>query len=332
MNHTSRKRGEHRTDDEVQKEIDNTVRITNAWENFVKVRRGWKSSGKPLEELLDYSSKLMSLLGEAGSVYNFRQDLIEQNLSNIVEGLKTVGIKMKTATEEITPSPNNEESEPKGPSLEEQKQKLMKQLEDLIKTEMEMLVGLAMKDPKCYQIWFHRKWMFVKIWEVETKLKIEGTISKKCVAMDIKICDKFLLKDERNFHAWNYRCFLIKYQMDRFPNEALATVEKELSFLQSKLESNFSNYSAIHFKTKYLILREQLKNPESFSKLEDDKIPIPWEIVKTEVNFASEGLFIAPYEQSLWIYLAWLLSRRKLWAVQKVTSSLQSLNCQKAVS
>ena len=35
--------------------------------------------------------------------------------------------------------------------------------------------------------------------EVETKLKIEGTISKKCVAMDIKICDKFLLKDERNF-------------------------------------------------------------------------------------------------------------------------------------
>ena len=323
MNHSSRRRGEQRSDDEVKKEEDMTVRITAAWETFIKARRGWKDSGKPLPELLDYSAKLLALLGEASSVFNFRQDLISEAFAELLRGFSALAQAKQAAPaepKEAEPADGQPEAPP-GDSAEEKQAALMKRLEELIKSEMEMLVGLALRDPKCYQIWHHRKWMFEKIWEVENALKIQGVVSKKCVAQDIKICDKFLARDERNFHAWNYRCFLTKYLIDRFPAEALATVERELGFLQGKLESNFSNYSAIHFKTKYLVLREQLKAPALLAKLPDDQVAVPWATVAQEVAFCKEGLFIAPYEQSLWIYLSWLLCRRKLWAIQKVASA-----------
>lgn len=323
MNHSSRRRGEQRSDEEVKKEEDMTVRITAAWETFIKARRGWKDSNKPLAELLDYSAKLLALLGEASSVFNFRQDLISEAFADILRGFSALAQqKIEAPAEKQDPEQTDAQKEaPHEMSLVEKRASLMKRLEDLIKNEMEMLVGLAMRDPKCYQIWHHRKWMFQKIWEVEQALMIQGAVSKKCIAMDIKICDKFLAKDERNFHAWNYRSFLIKYLIDRFPAEALATVEQELKFLHSKLEANFSNYSAIHFKTKYLVLREQLKHPELLAKLSDEQVSVAWDIVSQEVDFCKVGLFIAPYEQSLWIYLNWLLCRKKVWAVQKVIAT-----------
>ncbi len=329
MNHSSRRRGELRSDEEVKKEEDMTIRITAAWETFIKARRGWRDSGKPLAELLDYSSKLLALLGEASSVFNFRQDLISEAFAEILRGFASLA---QTKSEPPAEKRESEETAPqqetaREESFEEKKAAWMKRLEDLIKNEMEMLVGLAMRDPKCYQIWHHRKWMFEKIWEVEKALKIQGTVSKKCVAMDIKICDKFLTKDERNFHAWNYRCFLIKYLIDRFPAEALATIEQELKFLHGKLEVNFSNYSAIHFKTKYLILREQLQHPQQLASLSDEQVSIPWTVIAQEVDFCKVGLFIAPYEQSLWIYLSWLLSRKKVWAVLRVVLADSRQTC-----
>lgn len=408
MNHSSRKRGETRSEEELQKEKEYSGKITQAWDTFIKVRKGWKESEKTIDELLDYSVKLMGLISEASSVYNFRQDLLNEKFTILLKGFKELAkrkaelehkakeqghshdahshagdhhkhpkkegahadkegsqnkgeeAKKSIPHEEITgnkelvqnskesqPTIKNTENQPsadkkesegapaenkepeKTPEekLKEDKAKLMSELENIIKFEMEMLVGLAMKDPKCYQIWHHRKWMFAKIWEIESALGIQGVVSKKCVAMDLKICDKFLAKDERNFHAWNYRCFLINYQLERFPGEAVQILTNELKFLQTKLEANFSNYSALHFKTKYLLLLEKYKHPGRYpEEIGDDGIPLTLDIIRKELEFVKEGLFIAPFEQSLWIYLGWLLDRKRVWVVSgaKVETSTPS--------
>lgn len=339
MNHSSKRRGEVKSAEETAKEEAYAVQINAAWEQFIKVRKDWQQSDKSLDELLEYSAKVLALMSDTSSSINFRQDLMNAKFKELVgrlkEAAKAEALRQKEqetqdkqgsseGQEKATESKAEGQSQPERLQPSE-KEKVMKELETLIKSEFEMLVGLAMKDPKSYQLWHHRKWMFLKIWELECQLGIKGLISRKCVQMDLKICDKFLAKDERNFHAWNYRCFLVNYLLERFPDEALAVIEKELDFLQSKLEANFSNYSAIHFKTKYMLKREALLRPAVFADCEEDQVTLPLDKIKSELSFASEGLFIAPYEQSLWIYVGWLLDRKKLVAVHKAIVEDQKL-------
>ena len=335
MNHSSKKRGEVKSKEEQAKEEAYAQQINAAWDQFIKVRKEWTKSDKSIDELLDYSAKVLALMSDTSSTINFRQDLLNAKFKDLVinlkEAVKQDAIRQKEQEGVEKDASLSNAEKPEEPKTEDklqitepqvsEKDKAMKALETLIKTEFEMLVGLAMKDPKSYQLWHHRKWMFLKIWELECLLGIKGVISKKCVQMDLKICDKFLTKDERNFHAWNYRCFLVNYLLERFPDEALAVIEKELDFLQSKLEANFSNYSAIHFKTKYMLRRETLLRPETFVGCEEDQVTLPLSTLAKEITFASEGLFIAPYEQSLWIYLGWLLDRKRIAAVQSADIS-----------
>lgn len=175
---------------------------------------------------------------------------------------------------------------------------------ELFKNEMAYLVQLALRDPKCYQLWFHRKWIHEKVWKVEKSLKQDGKMTRKFLEGDMKICDKFLSKDERNFHAWNYRSYIVANLMEKFPEDSLQIVENELSFLKTKLDANFSNYSAIHFKSKYLVLKERIEKKIS----SDEQVELSLELIKNELKFVWDGLFIAPFEQALWIYQNWLLS------------------------
>lgn len=62
------------------------------------------------------------------------------------------------------------------------------------------------------------------------------------------ICEKMLKMDERNFHAWNYRIWLIRDVL----NFNTKIISKELEYLKQKIEDNFSNFSAFHFREKHL--------------------------------------------------------------------------------
>lgn len=71
---------------------------------------------------------------------------------------------------------------------------------------------------------------------------------------ELGLCEAMLAKDERNFHVWNYRNWIIK----RIKKPENDVVIKELSFLDTKLEHNFSNFSALHFKSKNLVSKYAL--------------------------------------------------------------------------
>lgn len=321
MNHTGRKRGQKpEPQDAKAKEFE--ARVTGAWLNFIKVRKGWKESTRSVDELLEYCTKLMSIISEASSVYNFRQDLISEKLTQLMKKLKEIAIKEATQQQEAKAEQQAQTTEEPANSPET-KESVMMEMSKLIKSEMELLGTLAKADPKCYQIWYHRKWMFEKIWEVETILKIKGMMSLKCLAADTEVCDKFLIKDERNFHVWNYRSFLTAYRLEKFPQDAVKVLKSELKFFESKLEKNFSNYSAIHFKGKYLLLLSKYLHKQAYETLPDDAIPLGRNRLLKELEFVNKGLTIAPYEQSLWIYLCWLLDRLKVVHISGISKKAQ---------
>ena len=78
---------------------------------------------------------------------------------------------------------------------------------EMIKTELELLVSLIMKDQKSYQLWHYRQWLLENIHKFESLRFKTKDVTKKCLTMELMIVQKFLTKDERNFHAWNYRYF-----------------------------------------------------------------------------------------------------------------------------
>ena len=132
--------------------------------------------------------------------------------------------------------------------------------------------------------------------------------------MELLICRKFLDKDERNFHAWNYRSYIVNFFIEAFPQEKIDLIKNELKYLNEKLNNNFSNFSALHFKSKYIV---QLA---SYEKQEDDLdiVDIGFEIFESEYTIIETGLCMVTYEQSLWIYQRWLSQVYTLQSIESV--------------
>lgn len=93
----------------------------------------------------------------------------------------------------------------------------------------------------------------------------------------MKLCSLFLESDERNFHCWRHRSFIIeKGNLSR---------SAELEFTYEKICSNFSNYSAWHYRSKLIefLYKENQINLDIFKK---------------ELNLIEQALFTDPNDQS----------------------------------
>lgn len=75
---------------------------------------------------------------------------------------------------------------------------------------------------------------------------------------------------------------------------------EELKYTQSKIESNFSNFSAWHYRTKTLaaIWEENGASPEDVKKAKDK-----------EFELVTQALWTDPGDQSGWLYHSWLIGQ-----------------------
>ncbi|OQS03762.1 geranylgeranyl transferase type-2 subunit alpha [Thraustotheca clavata] len=139
--------------------------------------------------------------------------------------------------------------------------------EELGNAECALTQEALMKNPKSYASWFQREWLMK-----------QGLAN---LEKEIKLCDKLLNLDERNFHCWNYRRIVTK--------TAHTPLDEVLAFTMTKIEQNFSNYSA--FQQRSLILPS----------------PLPLEVAMIEIELVKQAVFTEPDDQSNWFYYRWLI-------------------------
>ena len=101
--------------------------------------------------------------------------------------------------------------------------------------------------------------------------------------------------DERNFHCWAYRFYLLEQLTPTDPVELEKFYETELEFLRSTIGHNQSNYSAWHYRSKYLEKLFQA-NPS----LRSTSLTKEWQLVQT-------AIYTDCTDQAAWFYLRWLL-------------------------
>jgi len=147
--------------------------------------------------------------------------------------------------------------------------------------EIELTQQCLMSNPKSYGAWHHRCYSLDQMdsppWQNE-----------------LALCDRFLSMDERNFHCWDYRQMAAK--------KAGQTPEKELEFTRERINTNFSNYSAWHYRSKLLPLTNPNPNKTSSQPIEES-------VHHSELDLVQNAAFTDPDDSSAWLYHTWLVGR-----------------------
>ncbi len=173
---------------------------------------------------------------------------------------------------------------------------------DIIQLDLQFLFPLLLKYPKCYWIWNHRLWLLE-----QATLQLPPTTARSLWEEELGLVGKMLTRDSRNFHGWGYRRMVV----DSLESSALngqSMARKEFHYTTKMIESNLSNFSAWHNRTKLIqrILNEKSASDEERKQMLDDGIAIflvygGTLLTVVELELIHRALF-DPYDQSLWFY------------------------------
>ncbi|OUC48468.1 protein prenyltransferase alpha subunit repeat-containing domain protein [Trichinella nativa] len=164
-------------------------------------------------------------------------------------------------------------SQPKGDELEKHFQE-----------ELNLTKDCLYDNPKSYCVWFHRSWVL-------------GHQSNPNFEKEFLLINEALKLDDRNFHCWDYRRFVCKISK--------RNIEEELAYSETKVNEDFSNYSAWHYRSELL---PQLYPPNDISM---SQYPIAVEKLLEEISLVDNGIFTDPDDQTCWFYRNWLAGKRE---------------------
>jgi geranylgeranyl transferase type-2 subunit alpha len=180
--------------------------------------------------------------------------------------------------------------------------------DQILQTELALTQASLQRNPKAYGAWMHRKWI----------LRYRKPASE-VLQNELVLCATFLQADERNFHCWNYRRFVVACLAGSWSGAwkkppamgtqlanttsstesssqhiPLALLQFEWEFTHSKIQDNFSNFSAFHYRSQLLplIVKEQ---------------PDPVAFWKDELQLVEDAICTEPDDQTAWWYHALLL-------------------------
>ncbi|EEQ42765.1 conserved hypothetical protein, partial [Candida albicans WO-1] len=180
--------------------------------------------------------------------------------------------------------------------------------EDILNQDLNFVLVQLKKFPKCYWIWNHRRWLLfelVKLGKVNWKYEF-GVVSK---LLDL---------DQRNFHGWHYRRFVVENMELECKNDTTLILKinlDEFNYTTLKIQKDFSNFSAWHNRTKLipkiynLIQQQQQKDGKIFGDLPGIELfQNPILLLKNDLEMIKTGVYMSPEDTSVWLYLYWLLT------------------------
>lgn len=164
------------------------------------------------------------------------------------------------------------------------------QINEILEKDLVMTTIALKAHPKVYCIWTHRRWC------LEHTPEGPGTEGDDIHGWRMKnwnqelfVVEKMLSVDARNFHAWNYR----RYVLANMPVKKQDI--EELAYTMKKIQANFSNFSAWHQRSKiYPLLWETNTLDHAKSR-------------KEEFELVRNAMYTDPEDQSVWVYHRWLV-------------------------
>lgn len=158
------------------------------------------------------------------------------------------------------------------------------------------IVHLKLK-PKTYCIWNHRKWCLQN-----------NLTNVELFKSELKLAEKILTVDSRNFHGWAYRRYLISMIEEISDLDLLIS---EFQYTSKMISINFSNYSALHNRTN-LIVKIFNGKDKLFTEDTDSEIKTLFSsklhFLNKELAYFQNAIYTDPEDQAVWLYLNWLFT------------------------
>ncbi|KAL8827627.1 MAG: hypothetical protein Q9170_006939 [Blastenia crenularia] len=172
-------------------------------------------------------------------------------------------------------------------------------IQQYIIDDLAFLMPILRKFPKCYWIWNYRIWLLD-----EASRLLPSATAYDIWQKELALVGKMLSLDSRNFHGWGYRRKVVgelETLSVKTNSPTASMTEREFDYTTKMIESNLSNFSAWHRRSKLIprLLNERNAN-QSEKKAFLDK----------ELELIQRALWADPdsKDQSLWFYHQYLIS------------------------
>jgi len=153
----------------------------------------------------------------------------------------------------------------------------VKKLGKDIMAELAFSRKVALKTPKNYQVWYHRRVIFQWHTEAEAE-KSESIPLEHLIATEKEHIDEILNLDHKNYHAWSYRHWLLK---------TYSSWEGELDYVTKRLVEDIRNNSA--WSHRFWVVEQT----EGWNAT----------VIHREMNYAFKYIMICVGNESAWNYL-----------------------------
>ncbi|SNX84673.1 related to Rab geranylgeranyltransferase alpha subunit [Melanopsichium pennsylvanicum] len=298
----------------------------------------YKRQGKKDQEALAQTTKLLTLNPEQYTVWNYRREVLLNIFASplLVEQETTSKPDVFASLRDSTSSsPHNTHEDSKTPEKEVEERGARNR--NLLQDDLSLTEHALRAHPKVYWIWNHRMWCLTQ-YHIATASNYDD--ENWIWHRELKLVEKMLDLDPRNFHGWNCRRAIIEHlalsiilsssfnntSSTRNPSKTplafpallssdeivheqlnapvkaklLSLAETELGYSLRKIESNFSNFSAWHQRTQLL---PHLWKAKRLSVVQVN------EAVDWELELVKQAMYTDPSDQSVWFYHRWLIER-----------------------